>query len=154
MRGKIEGNVLTQAEQILKGMDIGVAAPGKLYGIMPGDTVKVTATIQYRGPDYDDTFYAAIGNWVVVFDEYWVGQTAVHFNQSTDWVTYTPTANIPITAIAKFPWTPGWFDIYAKLVKPGIGGLLTPRLDNVIEIILAAEFQNFNITSYDKIPGA
>jgi hypothetical protein len=145
---------LDQAERILQGITIDVPAGQKLYGVMPGDTVRVKATIQYRGPAYSDTFYAAIGNWVVVFDEYWVGSIPVSFAQSTDWVTYELTVDILITKVANFPWTPGWFDIYAKLTKPGIGGLLTPRLDNVIEVILAAEFQNFNITSYDKIPGA
>ena len=147
-------SIIEQAEMISQGMELGVAAPGKLYGVMPGDTVRVKATIQYRGPAYSDTFYAAIGNWVVVFDEYWVRSVPISFAQSTTWVAYELTVDILITAVAKFPWTPGWFDLYAKLVKPGIGGLLTPRLDNVIEIILAAEFQNFAITSYDKIPGA
>ena len=149
MRGKT--NVMEQVEQIFQGMEIGVAAPDKLYGIMPGDTVRVKATIQYRGPAYSDTFYAAIGNYLVVFDEYWVGSAGVSFPQSTNWVAYELTANIFITQIAKFPWTPGWFDIIAKLVKPGIGGLCTPRLDNVIEVLLAAEFQNFSITSYGKV---
>lgn len=147
-------NIMEQAEMISQGMDIGVSAGQKLYGVMPGDTVRVKATIQYRGPAYSDTFYAAIGNWVVVFDEYWVGSVPVSFAQSTDWVPYELTVDIAITKVAKFPWTPGWFDIYAKLVKPGIGGLLTPRIDNVIEVILAAEFQNFSITSYDRIAGA
>ncbi len=146
--------VLNQAERILQGMEFGVSAGSKLYGVMPGDKVRVTATIQYRGPAYSDTFYAAIGNWVVVFDEYWVGSIAVSFPQSTDWVTYTLTVDILITKVANYAWTPGWFDIYAKLVKPGIGGLLTPRLDNMIEIILAPEFQNFTIASYDRIAGA
>jgi len=144
-------NIMEQAEAIFQGMTIDVPAGSKLYGVMPGDKVRVKATIQFRGPAYSDTFYAAIGNYLVVFDEIWVGSVPVSFSQSTDWVTYELTVDILITKVANLPWTPGWFDIYAKLTK---AGKLTPRLDNMIEVLLAPEFQAFNITSYDRIPGA
>jgi hypothetical protein len=136
----------SQVEAIMKG--VGVSAGSKLYGVMPGDSVRVKATIQFRGPAYSDTFYAAIGNYAVAFDEIWVGSVAVNFQQSYDWVTYELTVDIPITKVANFPWTPGWFDIYAKLTKAGV---LTPRLDNMIEVLLAPEFQNFVLTDYSKV---
>ncbi len=142
-------NVMEQAEAIFRGMTIDVPAGSKLYGVFPGDKVRVKATIQFRGPAYSDTFYAAIGNYVVAFDEIWVGSVAVSFAQSLDWVTYELTVDVLITKVANFPWTPGLFDIYAKLVSKGV---LTPRLDNMIEILLAPEFQNFTISSYDRIP--
>jgi len=144
------GDVIEQAKAIFRAMTLDVPAGSKLYGVMPGDDVRVKATIQYRGPAYSDTFYAAIGNHLIVFDEYWVKSIGVNFAQSTDWATYELTVDIPITKIANFPWTPGWFDIYAKLTKAGKS---TPRLDNMIEILLAPEFQNFGIASYDRIPG-
>lgn len=144
-------NIMEQAEAIFQGMALDVPAGSKLYSVMPGDKVRVKATVQFRGPAYSDTFYAAIGNHLVVFDEYWVGSVPVNFAQSLDWVAYELTCDILITKIANFPWTPGWFDLYAKLTKAGV---LTPRLDNMIEILLAPEFQNFIIASYDKIPGA
>jgi len=144
-------HIQEQVEQIFQGMDTGVSAGLTLYGVMPGDKVRVKAAIQYRGPAYSDTFYASIGNWVVVFDEYWVGSTSVSFAATTTWVPYELTVDILITKVANFPWTPGLFDIYAKLTKAGV---LTARLNNVIEVILAAEFQNFSISSYDIIPGA
>ena len=149
---------MRSVEQLLQG--IAVPAGSKLYGIMPGDTVRVKATIDYRGPEWDDYFYAAIGEWrgitwpvdIGAFDEIWDSDPMpVHFDASTDWVTYDLTVEIPITEIGIAPWTPGWFDLYAKLTRPGIGGLITPRLDNVIEVLLAPEFDNFNILSYDKL---
>ena len=137
-------------EQLLRGISIAVPAGQKLYGVMPGDTVRVSASIDYRGPEWDDVFYAAIGSKVVFFDEYWVGTKPVHFDASADWVTYPLSADILITQIAKFPWTPGWFDLYVKLDEAqGKAGF--PELSNVIEVLLAAEFQNFGIVSYEVV---
>jgi len=137
-------------EQLLRGISIAVPAGSKLYGVMPGDTVRVRASVDYRGPAWDDVFYAAIGSRFVVFDEYWIGTRPVHFDSSVDWVTYEFTVDIPITQMANFPWTPGWFDLYAKLdVAEGKAGF--PELSNVIEILLAAEFQNFDIASYEVV---
>ena len=149
--------VLGQAEAILRG--IAVPAGSKLYGVMPGDTVRVSATIDYRGPAWDDYFYAAIGEWrgitwpaqIGLFDEIWDAQVSVHFDASADWETYELTVEIPITKIANFPWTPGWFDLYAKLTRPGLTGLFTSRLNDVIEVLLAAEFDHFTIDSYEKV---
>ncbi|GAI98125.1 unnamed protein product, partial [marine sediment metagenome] len=137
---------MRSVEQLLQG--IAVPAGQKLYGVMPGDTVRVSASIDYRGPAWDDVFYAAIGSRVVFFDEYWVGTTPVHFDSSVNWVTYKFSVDILITKIANFPWTPGWFDLYVKLdVAQGKAGF--PELSNVIEVLLAAEFQNFAIASYE-----
>lgn len=137
-------------EQLLQGISIAVPAGQKLYGVMPGDTVRVSAAIDYRGPAWDDVFYAAIGSKFVVFDEYWVGTRPVHFNSSIDWVTYPLSADILITKIAKLPWTPGWMDLYVKLdIAQGKAGF--PELSNVIEVLLAAEFQKFGIVSYEVV---
>lgn len=145
--------ILRQAGlEVLRGIGVAVLAGQKLYGVMPGDTVKVTATVDYRGPELDDHFYAAIGNQVVVFDEVWssvLADSPIHFDADADWVTYTLTANIPITRIANMPWTPGWFDIYVKINgHPGAG---MPLLANVIEVLLEPEFQNFGIVSYETV---
>ena len=137
-------------EQLLQGISIAVPAGQKLYGVMPGDTVRVSARVDYRGPAWDDVFYAAIGSRFVAFDEYWVGTRPVHFDPSVDWVTYEFTVDIPITLMALFPWTPGWMDLYVKLdVAEGKAGF--PELSNVIEVLLAAEFQNFDIVSYEGV---
>lgn len=147
-------DVINQSEIVLR--DLAVPAGQKLYGVMPGDTVMVSAIVDYRGPALDDDFYAAIGSRVVGFDELWdSGEVPVHFDSSVGWVTYDLTAAIPITEVAKFPWTPGWFDLYVKLLAhseiwhiPNAG---MPELSNVIEVILKPEFQNFTIESYDKV---
>ena len=150
-------DIMEQAEAIFQEMTIGVPAGQKLYGVMPGDVVRVRATIQFRGPDYSDNFYAAIGEWRGItwpwdignFDELWdSGLVPVSFAPAYDWATYELTADILITKVAKFPWTPGWFDLYTKLNKAGV---YAPRLDNMIEVLLAPEFQAFNIVSYEKI---
>ena len=156
-------NIMEQAEEIFLGMALDVPAGSMLYGVMPGDKVRVKATIQYRGPAYSDYFYAAIGEWRGItwpveignFDELWSTLdpgVPVSFALSGDWVTYELTADILITKVAKFPWTPGWFDVYAKLRNYGITGLFAPKIDNKIEILLAPEFQNFAIATYDRIP--
>lgn len=142
------------AELILRG--IAVPAGQKLYGVLPGDTVKVSAIVDYHGPDLDDDFYAAIGSRVVAFDELWdSGPVPVHFDASVGWVTYDLIADIPITEVAKFPWTPGWFDLYVKLLGhseiwhiPNAG---KPELSNVIEVLLAPDFRYFEITEYVKL---
>jgi len=130
--------------------DIGVAAlPGEKLTVAPGDSVRVRASIDYMGPRLDDTFYAAIGNRFIIFDEIWVGHIPVSFALSYDWVTYLLSVDIPITEIGLAPWTPGDFDLYIKLVNnPGAG---VPELSNVIEILLRAAFQNFAITGYEKV---
>lgn len=137
-----------QAEAIIRGVGI-AALPGEILPAMPGDTVIVRAEIDYRGPALDDVFYAAIGNRFIVFDEIWKSETSVHFNQSFDWVRYPLVAQVPITEIGLFPWTPGYFDLYVKLVgHPGAG---MPELANVIQVILEPDFQNFGIVSYDTV---
>ena len=147
------------AELGLEGL--GIPAGQKLYGVMPGDAVRVKATIEYRGPKWDnDTFYVAIGEWRGItwptdignFDEIWRGEFyPVNFAASVDFLPYQLTVDVPIKQIGLAPWTPGWFDVYAKLKRPGLIGLFAPRLDNVIEVILAPEFQKFSIASYEAI---
>lgn len=139
---------INSIEQLLQG--IGVAAlPGEILTVSVGDTVRVKATIDYRGPALSDTFYCAIGNRFVVFDEIWVGSVAVSFPQSYNFLPYELTVDIPITEIGLFPWTPGRFDLYVKLVNnPGAG---MPELSNVIEVLLEPDFRNFAITSYEKL---
>ena len=129
-----------------------VAPPGLLYGVIAGvNSVRVKASIQYRGPALDDYFYAAIGNRLVVFDEYWNASSYVHFDATSTWTTYNMEVTIPITVIAHLPWTPGWMDLYVK-----IGTGLTPRkmgpeYSNVIEVLLQGDFQQFTIVSYEKV---
>ncbi|MBA7507331.1 hypothetical protein ES706_06050 [subsurface metagenome] len=137
---------------------VAIAPPGKLYGIMPGDSVRVTARIDYKGPALTDYFYAAIGEFrgitwpldIGLFDEIWhETSSGISFGPSTVFETYDLEVDIPITEIGVFPWTPGWFDIYAKIVNTRV---FSPRYNDVIEVLLAPEFQDFAITDYSKAP--
>ncbi len=139
-------------EHLLKGVDTEIAvaaAPGEILTVYPGDTVRVRASLDYLGPVLNDTFYVAIGNRVVAFDEIWVGSVSISLPQSTSFVTYQLTADVSITQVAVLPWTPGYFDMYCKLVGNLGAGL--PELTNVIQILLKGQFQNFKITGYDKV---
>ena len=148
------------AERILRNAGIltGVSPGQKLYAVGVGDIVKVNASVKYKGPQLDDTFYAAIGIWrgvtwpidIGYFDEIWHNESPVRFLASDDWDTYNLEVDIPITEVGLFPWTPGWFDLYAKIDGQGI---YASRYHDVIEVLLKPQFQEFAVTSYDKISG-
>lgn len=124
---------------------LGVAAvPGEVLTVIGGDTVRLIVSIDYRGPGITDTLYGAIGNRGVTFDEIWAGQNPVTFQQSVDWLTHTFTVDIVTDAEH-----PGLYDIYVKLVNHTEAGM--PELADCIEVIGVAEFQNFAITSYEKV---
>jgi len=152
-----------EAEQILRqaGLLTDVSPGQVLYGVMPGDKVRVKASLQYKGPALDDKFYVAIGVWRGItwpveignFDEIWNNSpgTAVHFDSSTSFVTYNLQGDVLIKEVGIFAWTPGYFDLYAKIAGQGV---YSARYDNVIEVLLKSQFQSFNIQSYEKIAGA
>jgi len=155
-----------QVEVLLRGIawdegGLAVAAPDKLYGVMPGDKVKVTASLQYKGPKLDDYFYAAIGEWrgitwpadIGLFDEIWQNSVGFSWAAASDWTDKTLSVEVPITEIGLFPWTPGWFDLYAKIGIGLIPRVISSRLDDVIEVLLKPQFRNFAIESYDRIAG-
>jgi len=73
-------------------------APGQLLTVMPGDKVRVTATVDYMGGALSDVFYVAIGQRhpVTGFAEWWVAQVAISFAASTTWKTYALTADVQI----------------------------------------------------------
>jgi len=128
--------------------EIGVAAlPGEKLTVMGGDTVRVHLGVEYRGPAIDGAVWVAIGRQNLGFAEDFVsGRIPVHFDASFDFVPYEITADIPI-------WDrPGTnYDIYAKIMEIPGPDIFTGILLNVIDVISAAEFRNFQITSYDKV---
>jgi hypothetical protein len=133
-------------EQLFQEVGVGVA-PGQKLQVAAGDTVRVTATIEYMGPALSDTFYAAIGTrGFAGFDEILKGQVAVNFAASLyAFTTYTLTVNIPITSAI----SPGTnYDLYVKLVNHTGAGM--PEVDDVIDVVGAPTFQNFKITDYSK----
>jgi len=136
-------------EELLQGISVDVPAGAVLPGVMVGDTVRVHASIDYRGPDLSDTFYAAIGHHIPFFDEIWFGTEPVFFAETIDWESYEMTADILITEIGLAPWTPGFFDLYVKLRDHPEAGM--PEVRGAIEILLRSEFRDFVVTSYELI---
>ena len=129
--------------------EVGVeVAPGQKLQVAAGDTVRVTATIEYKGPALSDTFRVAIGTrGFAGFDEILVGRVGVSLGPSLyAFTTYTLTVNIPITSAI----SPGTnYDLYVKLENnPGAG---IPEVDDVIDVVGAPTFQNFKITDYSKV---
>lgn len=126
---------------------VGVAAlPGEVLTILGGETVRVTATIEYRGPASPVTLYGAIGNrGAITFDEVWSATApALNLPESVDWVQHTLSVDIVTDGDH-----PGLFDLYVKLLETGAPGM--PELADCIQVVGAVEFQNFAITSYDKV---
>jgi len=135
-------------ERVLE--EVGVAAvPGEKIQVVWGDTVRIKATIQYRGNALDDYFYGSIGKkYLGIFDEVLVAQVPVHFAQSLDFVPYNLQVDIPITTDIGIGTN---YDIYVKLREnPGAG---MPEVDNCIDVVGKPEFQNFMIVSYEKVAG-
>lgn len=144
----ISGLKVNSVERLLQGIEgLGVAVPaGQKLIVAIGDTVRVRATLDYRGPFLSDTFYGAIGIRGVWFDEVWVGSAPISFDTSFDWLTNELTVDIPVVTPVR-PDTD--YDLYVKLLgHPGAG---MPEVNNVIDVIGGAEFRNFTIVSYDKV---
>lgn len=133
------------ARRLLNSIGVGVEAGNELT-VMGGQTVRVLAQIEYRGPGSTATLYAAIGNrGLISFDEIWAATAAsVDVGPSVDWVIYGLAVDIVTDADH-----PGLFDIYAKILETGDPG--KPEFADVIRVIGAAEFQNFAISSYEIV---
>lgn len=123
---------------------VGVPA-GEELTVFGGNTVRVSGTIQYRGPATSVRFYAAIGNRGITFDEIWAATAPpLPLTQSINWVTHTLTVDVPTD-----PDHPGLFDLYVKILETGDPG--RPELADVIRVVGAIEFKGFAITGYDKV---
>ena len=135
-----------QIEQLLEGMELGVAPPGKLT-VMRGDTVRVTVGFSYRGTALSFSLRAAIGNKGVTFDEIAFATKAISLPASGAFVAYTSFVDISTAAI-----TPqANLDMYAKLTGLPGADLLTPYYLDVIDVLGAPEFSGFAITDYSKV---
>jgi len=120
------------------------AIPGEKLSVFGGETVRVTVTLEYRGPAIDDRLYGAIGERAVFFDEIWAGTSpVVSFAQSTDWRPYTLTVDIPTSV--HYPHVD--YDLMVKLLAhPHI----FTELYDCIDVIGVAEFRNLQITEFFK----
>lgn len=132
-------------EQLLRGFGIAVE-PGEKLTVMRGDTVRMHVGFDYRGPALTElTLRCSIGTrgWAG-FDEIAYGQATVDVDESMDFEPYTAYADIDTSPISP----EADLDIEAKIEEypETLVGI-----DNVIDVLGAAEFANFEITSYEKV---
>ena len=137
-------DVLSQAEFILQGMDIGVPTGQKLT-ITRGDIVRVTVQFSYRGTAISCTLYSSIGQVALgIFDEIAKASKALTLPASVDFVTYEAFVDINTTTISPNPN----YDIYAKISE--YIGQAYNEIHDVIDVIGTPEFRDFGIKSYEK----
>ncbi len=116
-----------QVDRLLGSVGVGVPAGQELI-VFGGETVRVTATIDYRGPAFSVRLYAAIGNRGLTFDEIWAATASpVNLPESINWVTRTLSVDVVTDA-----QHPGLFDLYVRILETGAPGM--PELANVIRV--------------------
>ncbi len=127
----------------------GIAVPaGQKLTVMVGDTVRVHLGVDYRGPAISGEIHVSYGSQNAWFNEDGNKQNdiPVSFDQSMDWEPYEITCDIYIGG------SPGEnYDLYAKIMGVPGPDIFSSTLLNVLDVLGAAEFQNFEITSYDKV---
>lgn len=133
--------------RLLNGVNLnglGVAPPGILE-IIKGDTVRMSVSFQYRGPAQVVTLRCSIGTRIAgIFNESCYGLKSISLSKSYDFQNYTAYADILTTMNPS-----EGYDIEAKISEYTSATLV--KYDNVINVIGAAEFQNFAITDYSKV---
>ncbi|GAI71892.1 unnamed protein product [marine sediment metagenome] len=138
---------INSIESLLQGIGVEALAGEKLT-VMVGDTVRVRLGVEYRGPALDGSIHISWGHQDTWFNEDGNKQDdfPVHFDQSFDWVPYSFSCDVLIGG----NYGAG-YDMYAKI--EGVPGpdIFAPTLLNVLDVLGAAEFQGFGITSYEKI---
>ncbi len=141
------GLKINSIESLLQG--IGVAAlPGEKLTVMVGDIVRVYLGFEYRGPAIDGVIHVTYGRQDTWFNEDGNKQsdTSFHLDQSIDFKPYEMAFYVPIGG------TPGTdYDLYAKIVGVPGPDIFSPTLLNVLDVLGAAEFRNFEIVSYEKV---
>ncbi len=138
---------INSIESLLQGIGVAAVAGEKLE-VMVGDTVRVHLAVEYRGPAIDGTIHVSYGSQNAWFNEDGAKQsdTPVHFDESMDFEPYEIVCDVPIGE------PPGAnYDLYAKIMGVPGPDIFSPTLLNVLDVLGAAEFQNFEITGYDKV---
>ena len=139
---------INSLESLLQGIVVDVLAGEKLT-VMVGETVRVRLGVDYRGPDLDGKIHISWGHQNTWFNEDGnkQGDFLAHFDQSFDWVPHLFACDVLIGG----DYGTG-YDLYAKI--EGVPGpdIFAPTLLNVLDVLGAAEFLNFGITSYEKVP--
>lgn len=127
----------------------GIAVPaGEKLTVMVGDTVRVHLAVDYRGPDIDGEIHVSYGSQNAWFNEdgHKQNDIPVRFDQSMDFLSYEFACDVYIGG------SPGEnYDLYAKIMGVPGPDIFSPTLFNVLDVLGAAEFADFEITSYEKV---
>ncbi len=124
--------------------DIALAPPGVLT-VLVGDNIRVTATVQYRGPAYAAVYRASIVQKIGL--DYVVqafNSTTIQFPQSAAWITYTLVSGNIVVGGTSLD-TSRNADVQVEI------GPLWARADGVLSVIGASQFQALTITDYSKV---
>ncbi len=138
---------INTVESLLQGIGVEALAGEKLT-VMVGDTVRVRLDVDYRGPALDGRIHISWGHQNTWFNEDGnkQGDFPVHFNQSWDWVPYKFACDVLIGG----NYGVG-YDMYAKIEAVPGPDIFAPTLLNILDVLGAAEFRNFDIAGYDKV---
>jgi hypothetical protein len=142
-----------QALQVLPAQYPGYAlfyAMGSVIEVKNGDTVRITVGYSYRGPAKTLTLYGAIGVMAVWFDEKVKNSKQISLPNSTSWVTRSDYVDVVIDTTKISPGS--GYDIYAKMMEGSTDLVMSPTVyDGITVLAEAAEFQNFQISSWAKV---
>ncbi|MBA7686097.1 hypothetical protein ES703_94536 [subsurface metagenome] len=142
-------NILS-VERLLEGVEglgVAVSPPGKLT-VMLGEVVRVLLQVEYRGPALSGEIHVSYGRQNLWFNEDGNKQADIvaDFPQSFDWVLVGFVCDITIGG----DFGTG-YDLYAKIEGVPGADIFTDTYLNVLDVLGAAEFRNFEIASYDKL---
>ncbi len=138
-------NRLNPLVQFLDEIGLGVPA-GQVLTIIQGQTVRMSVSFRYRGPAKSVSLRCSIGTRVagIFYESVYASKTISH-PLSADWITRNEYADIPTSGLS----TSLGYDIEAKISEYAAATLV--KIDNVIDVIGAPEFQNFAIVSYEVV---
>jgi len=112
---------------------------GEKLSVFEGQKVTIHMTVDYRGPAIDGAIWTAIGWQVGVvipeFVETFNSRTPVHFDESTEFVTYEFDCDVDILTLppAEELLYGTTLDMYAKIMEVPGPDIFTPTYTGVIE---------------------
>jgi hypothetical protein len=136
---------INSIESLLQGISV---PAGQKLEVMVGDVVRVHMGVDYRGPFISGTVHVSYGRQNAWFNEDGNKQNdiPVAFDRSMDWKPYEIICDVPIGGS-----TGANYDLYAKIMGVPGPDIFSQTLLNVLDVLGEAEFQNFEITSYEKV---
>jgi len=136
---------INSIESLLQGISV---PAGEKLEVMVGDVVRVHLGVDYRGPAINGVVHVSYGSQDTWFNEDGNKQNDVNVSvdQSMDWQAYEITCDVPIGGS-----TGSGYDLYAKIMGVPGPDIFSPTLLNVLDVLGAAEFRNFEIVEYSKL---